>query len=534
MSYRQPTQRDADRYDNQDEFVTYDDYYDDVRNYYKEHEPSKARRIIGKIILYLQAAVSIVFIVLLFRMNFLPDKVTILLVIILVILWWIIFISQRRMMKKLQALGMILSILASIILAFGAFYLAKTDSVIQTVTTRSYDIRTYDVAVRADDAAQALADTRNYTFAVQSNFRPQDLESIVNDVQESIGGEIKTVEMSSSAQQVESLMSGEVNAIIYNDAFTSTILEQFESFETDTRILQSFTVKTVSNVQPVDVDVEDNSFLVFISGNDSEGEVSLTGRSDTNIVVGLNPDSKQILLLTIPRDYYVEFPGITAQGARDKLTHAGIYGMDELLAAAGNLLGRNINYYLRLNFSSMMEIVDAIGGVNVYNEFEFVSHGGYLFPAGNIDLDGEHALHYVRERLAFEDGDFARGRNQIKVINAMMDKLMSVNTITNYTAIADAVSRFAATNIPSNDITDLIKVQLSENPQWHVVSYQLMGEVMMQPCQSANGAFLSVDMPYRESVDHAKKLLDQLFNGEVLSEEEVPSAEKMTYVTDPV
>ena len=183
----------------------------------------------------------------------------------------------------------------------------------------------------------------------------------------------------------------------------------------------------------------------------------------------------------------------------------------------------------------MEAIVDAIGGVTVYNEQEFISHGGYYFPEGYVDMNGEYALHYVRERLAFEDGDFTRGRNQIKVIQAMLDKVMSLNTITNYTAIADAVSKFAATNIPSNDVTDLIKLQLSENPQWHVVTYQLLGEVMMQPCQSANGAYLSVDMPYKKSIDDAQTLISELFNGETLTEGlSLSESDKKKYVTDPV
>ena len=179
MSYRQPVNRsDDERYRDRDDYVSYDDYYDDVRNYDPVRKASKARRVIGKIILYLQAAVSILAMVLLFKMNFLSQNRAILLCIILVILWFIVFISQRKMMNTIQALGMVLSIIVSVIMGIGAFYLARTDTAIQTVSTRSYDIRTYDVAVRTDDEAQSLSDTRNYKFAVQSTFRPQDLDFI--------------------------------------------------------------------------------------------------------------------------------------------------------------------------------------------------------------------------------------------------------------------------------------------------------------------------------------------------------------------
>ncbi|MCF0229657.1 MAG: LCP family protein, partial [Parasporobacterium sp.] len=279
----------------------------------------------------------------------------------------------------------------------------------------------------------------------------------------------------------------------------------------------------------------DEAFLVFISGNDSEGEISLTGRSDVDIVAGVNPASHQVLLLTIPRDYYVEIPGITGEGSRDKLTHSGIYGMDALLATVENLLGTEINYYVRLNFSSMINIVDAMGGVVVDVEKDFISHGGIDFKKGPQLMDGDKTLHYVRERYAFEDGDFARGRHQVQVIQAMLNKLMSVNTLANYNNLADAIVSFAATNIPQSVITSVIRDQLDKNPQWHIVTYQLLGDIMMQPCQSANGQYLSVDMPYKESVENAKILLKQLLNGEVLSEDlQLVDNGQLTYVVAPV
>ena len=176
-----------------------------------------------------------------------------------------------------------------------------------------------------------------------------------------------------------------------------------------------------------------------------------------------------------------------------------------------------------------------MGGVTIENEQEFTSHGGYYYPAGTINLDGEYTLHYVRERYAFEDGDFARGRHQIQVIQAMMDKLISANTLANYNALADAISNFAVTNMQSDDIKSLIRYQFNNTPEWHIVSYQLLGDVMYQPCQSANYQMLSVDMPYVEAIENAQKLLNQLFDGEVLSEDlQLTDNGQLTYVASPV
>ncbi|MBR3401508.1 MAG: LCP family protein [Parasporobacterium sp.] len=520
-----------------EEFVTYTDIYDDVRNYRRRPSgPSKGRRVIGKILLYLQLAVSILVYVLLFRFKILNTRTLVIIGSVLLVLWLIVFISQRKWFKKIQAAGMILSIVLSIILAMTSLYLARTNSMLKTVTSgKQYDINLYDVVVRAQDGAQTVQDTKGYRFAVQPTFRQEELASVISQLEEELGGEVETVALDSALGQAQALLEGEVDALVYNDVFNSSIAEQLEGYEEQVRILDTYTVKIeAETVQAVDVDIKDAAFLVYISGTDSEGTISMTGRSDVNIVAGINTASKQIILISIPRDYYVEFPGITAAGSRDKLTHAGIYGMDELIATVRELLGHEINYYVRVNFSSMMDIVDAIGGVTVYNEEAFISHGGYYFPAGMVDMNGEYALHYVRERFAFEDGDFARGRNQIKVIQAMMDKLISVNTLANYNSLMTAITNSVATNIPEEDLKAVINIQLNQNPQWHVVSYQMLGNVMFQPCQSTGGSFLSVDMPYLESVENAQILLEQLFAGEPLSEDlQLADNGQLTFITNP-
>ncbi len=517
--------------------ISYQDDFEELRKRSEKRGPSKARRVIGKIILYLQLVASVVVMILLLRFHVLKDSTMIIIGIVMALLWLIVFISQRKHFNKSQAVGMVVSIIVSVALVCVSLLLVRTNSMLHTVTAgRTYDISRYDVAVLDTNPAQTMADTGSYTFAIQPSWHPEELASVIEQVKKDVGGEISTVQVDSALSQAQALLDGDVDAVIYNDAFTSTILEQYETYEEQVRILNTYTQKTeAQEVQAVDVDISTDAFLVFISGTDSEGEISMTGRSDVNIVAGINLESKQILLITIPRDYYVEFPGVTAAGQRDKLTHAGIYGMDELVATVQNLLGHSINYYVRVNFSSMTNIVDALGGITIYNEQDFISHGGYHFPAGTLDLTGLEALHYVRERFAFKDGDFARGRNQVKVIQAMMDKAVSVNSLTNYSALTDAVTQSIATNVPMDTIMDLVNVQLNENPEWHLVSYQMLGQVMFQPCQSANGAYLSVDMPYQESIDNAMILLGQLINGEEVSEDlQLTADDELTFVVEPV
>ena len=531
-----------------EELLMYDDRYDDVRKYrkgerrhYRDEEnkdcdrsPSAARRIIGRVILYLQAAISILLMILLINLNILSGKYLAVIAGGLAILWLIIFITQRKRRNVAQAIGMVIAMILSVVMAVGSAYLIKTNQMLGNLSSRTYDIRTYDVVVLNSSSAQSVADAADYTFAIDSSIDDDKRSSVVSNIQKDTGAAVKTTEGSSATELAGALLNGEAQAIVYNDEFTSTIIEQYSDYESQVRVIGSYTIKTASTVDNVDVDVLGGAFLVFISGNDTSGTVSLTGRSDVDIVVGINAVTDQMLMITIPRDYYVEIPGITADGSRDKLTHSGIYGMDTLIETIENLLGRQINYYVRLNFSSVVEIVDAMGGVTIENEQEFTSNDGYYYPAGELTLDGEYTLNYVRERYAFEDGDFARGRHQIQVIQAMMNKLISANTLANYNALADAISNFAVTNMPADDIKSLIRYQFNNTPSWHIVSYQLLGDVMYQPCQSANYEMLSVDMPYVEAIENAEKLLNQLFDGEMLSEDlQLTDNGQLTYVASP-
>ena len=534
--YQRATRNVYDDFTIEDE-VSYTDDYDDVRRYGKRNGISKARRVVGKVILYLQLVASIVAFILILRFHVLKDTTVIIIGILLVLAWLINFIFQRKHFNKGQAVSMVISIILCIVLVGVSLLLIRTNTMLQTVTSgRTYDISRYDVAVRADNPAQKVSDTSGYVYGIQPTFKQEELASVISQVQQDVGGEIETVQMGSSLGQAQALLNGEVDALIYNDAFTSTILEQIEDYENQVRILDTYMVKTeTEEIKTAEVVENSNTILVYISGTDSEGEVSMTGRSDVNIVAGINTGTKEILLITIPRDYYVEFPGITAPGTRDKLTHAGIYGMDELILTVQHMLEYDMNYYVRVNFSSLENIIDAMGGIAVYNEKDFVSHAGLIYPEGMLYMNGLYALHYVRERFAFEDGDFARGRNQVKVMQAMLDKLASVNTLANYSAVADAISKSVSTNIPTDTITELINIQLSENPAWHVVSYQMLGKIMFQPCQSANGAYLSVDMPYQEAIENAQILLKQLLDGEVLSEDlQLTEDDQLTFVTQPV
>ncbi len=267
-----------------------------------------------------------------------------------------------------------------------------------------------------------------------------------------------------------------------------------------------------------DVDVEEEPFTIYVSGNDSYGEVALeNGRSDVNILLTVNPNTRQVLMTTTPRDYYVELP--LGEGCWDKLTHAGNYGIDCSMQTLEALYDVEIDYYLRVNFSGFESIVNALGGVDVYSDYAFTSlHGDYYFEQGYNEVNGEQALCFVRERYAFEDGDVQRGKNQMAMIRAIMDKAMSPALVTGYLGLMDSVSDSFITNMPKGSISDLVKMQLSEGGSWNVVSNSVNGYVSEAYTYSDDSQMLSVMLQDEAAVQHAAELIDRCENGEVLND----------------
>ena len=265
------------------------------------------------------------------------------------------------------------------------------------------------------------------------------------------------------------------------------------------------------------VDVTEEPFTVYISGNDSYGEVTLEeGRSDVNILMTVNPNTRQILMTTTPRDYYVELP--FGEGCWDKLTHAGNYGIECSMQTLEALYDVEIDYYLRVNFSGFESIVEALGGVDVYSEYEFYAITGHYFSQGYNMVDGPSALAFVRERYAFEDGDVQRGKNQMAMIQAIMDKAMSPALLTGYMGLMDSVSDSFVTNMSRGNVGDLMKLQLLEGGSWNVVTNSVGGYAAEAYTYSDNSQMLSVMLQDEISIQYAAELIDRCENGEILSE----------------
>ena len=259
-------------------------------------------------------------------------------------------------------------------------------------------------------------------------------------------------------------------------------------------------------------------FVVYLSGVDTRGELTENARSDVNILAVVNPVTKRVALINTPRDYYVDLAGTDS---KDKLTHAGLYGVETSMATLGGLYGVDVEYYIRINFAGFMEIVDAMGGIDVYSDYTFTSVGspGYYNPTDFVEgwnhLDGAAALAFARERHAFATGDIQRGINQMKVIQAMLDKLRSPALLTSYTRLMAAVSDCFVTSLSSEQIAALVRMQLTDFAEWSIESYSATGSSSSSTqCYSAKGQKLYVMKPDEESVAGAQALIQSVVSGE--------------------
>ena len=481
-------------------------------------EKKKKRNIAGKILVGLQAVMSVIFVVMVFVLDLLPIKYEIVIAVILAIFLAFDIIFQK--FKGARVVGMIMAVILSIVLGAGTVYLWKAHDVMDNLTTgQEYTVSDLSIVVLNESMATGLQDLDGKTFGIQENMDKENTEKTLGDLQSQYNQGLTRAEYNGVFEQVNALYNGEVDAIILNESFRDMIVETYPNFNSETRVLDGFSYKEKVEVKPEEkkeVDVAEEAFTVFLSGNDAYGEVSTAnGRSDVNILATVNPKTRQILLTTTPRDYYVELPFY--EGCMDKLTHAGLYGIDCSMETLENLYDIEIDYYVRVNFSGFQDIVDALDGVEVYSDFAFTTTEGYYYDAGYNYVYGTEALAFVRERYAFSAGDVQRGKNQMYMIQAIIDKVTSPAILTNYMDLMDSVSNCFITDMPREKIADLVKMQLDEGGSWQITSNSVNGFGNARSTYSGGAELLSVMDIDEEAVAQAKELIRSCEEGQILS-----------------
>lgn len=393
------------------------------------------------------------------------------------------------------------------------YYLSIMKQTLNQVTTPEEAKSVFSVYVLKEDPAQNLADTAGYRYGVSANASDKDeSEQALRSLDEQLGSAPELLEYDDLFALADGLKNQECRAVVLNEAYLISIAEAqgYEWVEDGLRKITSIEVMQTGQAEeePPAPEQLPETFLMYISGIDTFGGVGTRSRSDVNILAAVNTSTKQILLLSTPRDYYVGFSA--TGGQKDKLTHAGIYGVEASIDALERLYDVDIDYYLRINFTGFVEIIDALGGVDVYSDYDFTVQNIREYHKGYNHLTGLEALAFARERYSFPSGDYQRAKNQMEVIRAVIDKCASPAILQHFRTVMDAVAGSFETNMPESQITSLITRQLAENSQWETSMYTATGANAYRPTYSMPGRDLYVILPDPNSVQEAKQKIAQI------------------------
>lgn len=447
--------------------------------------------IIGKSITLIQLGVSIWFISSLWLSGMMPMKFLMMIIVIALIMFLMTFGLQFVRSNGANLAGMVLSVLFLAVFAVGTAVFLSANSTLADVGGATYKTDNMLVVVRADDPAETIIDAKDYLFGRLTSIDQENTDKMMDEIRNNVGQEISILQYDTVQEEGQALLDGEIEAAVYNEAYAGVIEETIEGYSDKIKILHNYGIKTKIEVEE-DRSVE-KPFNVYISGIDVSGPITTSSRSDVNIIMSVNPETKRVLLTTTPRDYYVEIPEVSG-GQRDKLTHAGIYGVDHSMATLENLYGIDITYYARVNFTSLIKIVDALGGVDVNSEYAF-STSGYSFSKGMNHMDGKKALAFSRERYSFSDGDNQRGKNQEAVLSAIIQKAASPAILTSANQILGNIGGSVETNMTHDEMAQLINMQLSNGGSWSVESQAATGRGDSQSCFSSGSQKLYVMWP---------------------------------------
>ena len=432
--------------------------------------------------------------------------------------------------------GLILALCIVLIDAVGIRMLGQLQGAIGDMTGVDDDT-VYEIVgvyVRADDHAAELSDVAAYDLALNYTYDKESIETAVKMMNEAFKKEMTFEEYDDSLVMVEALLTGTEDALLMNASYV-TVLESMEGYEDiSLRIKCIHEFKMVDkDAQQIEIsekpeDITKEPFIVYVSGNDTKSSMKKV-RSDVNILAVVNPTTKQVLLINTPRDYYVEIASVK-EGAYDKLTHCGIYGIECSMATLSDLYDHPVPYYAQVSFNGFVRLIDAMGGIEVYSDQSFFSaHSQTDIVKGYNFLNGEEALSFVRERHNLPDGDAARGRHQMAVIQAIIKKAASGAILTHYGDILDSMGGCFGTNLSNDEASDLVKMQLNDMASWNIKSFSVLGDGYGEKnyTYSIPNQKVYVLPQNQDYINHAKTLIDKVFDGETITDEDLalPTAE---------
>jgi LCP family protein required for cell wall assembly len=433
---------------------------------------------------------------------------------------------------KKRFIGLSLSAMLIIGLICGTLALSKTNTILSEITQPEEYYDQIVIVVKTNSPIDSHKDLNDKCIGVQYSLQPDLMLAAEGELIYGQQITFNTQQYESLTDQVSALFSDRVDAILYNSAYAGLISEQWEDFGAQVKIIytRNFTKSDINKYkntlneditddpidEPIDETIAPNTqpqqsdtFSVYISGIDVYGSIAKNSRSDVNIIAIVNTAQKKILLITTPRDYYVPIAGVSGN-KKDKLTHAGIYGIDASMNTLSELYDVPIDYYIRINFTSFEQIVDALGGISVYSDYSFNS-GGYKYKSGYNDLNGKQALRFCRERHSFAEGDRQRGKNQQAVIKGIIEKACSPAILLAANSILDSVRTNIDMNIPEELIQSLIRDQLDDGGEWDIQTISADGSDSKNTTFSMPNLKSYVMLPDYDSVQTIKDAIQTMY-----------------------
>ena len=452
-------------------------------------------------ILFLLTTIGIFGVVI--SLGILPMKYLIILLVIVGLIYFGIgkTILNKKIRSWVKIVLDIICIIGIVLLIFAFYYLNSTLHFMDRIKADKYQTENYYVLVEKDSKYEELSDID--TLGIYKS-TTEEYKNALGKVEDEV--KLEETEYDNYIALSESLFNKDVDAILISASYKEIVNELVEGFNDKVRILYTIEIKLENGVEASDKNTSKEPFNVYISGIDVYGDITMVSRSDVNMIATVNPKTNKILLTSIPRDYYVQLHGTT--GSKDKLTHAGMYGVNMSINTIEDLLDIEIDYYVRVNFTTLISLVDAIGGIDVYSDAAFTAwtDRSCYYQVGMMHLDGKCALAFARERMAYLEGDRHRVQNQQDVIQAIAKKTLSSKTlITRYTDILESVGNSFQTNFPENDIYAVINRQLDKMPNWSFDTYSLNGFDSENATYTFGNQQLYVMEPDMSTVNMAKQ-----------------------------
>lgn len=455
------------------------------------------------------------------RLNVLPTKFLIPLTIGVVVLDAIFILLLIYFSKNVvsKIVCIVLTLFICVASCMGGYYISKTQNVLSNITNVTKHAKnTVSVIVKESSSIKNKSQLNGVSVG-SLRLNEQGSNKVLKELS-SEGIVLNQTEYDSMTALLEAFYNGEVDSIIINESSRSQILdmEAYSNFDSNTRVVYQTSYKVKNNDSATSVsDITSKPFNVLISGSDTRGGFDENGRSDVIMVATVNPKTHTILLTSVPRDFYVttacDAGDGCMQGALDKITHTGIHGTNTTKRTVEQLLGIEINYTFKVGFDTVTKLVDTLGGVDVYVEPGYAVHNEYINVKEGVNhLYGEEALEYARERYAYAEGDRQRTKNQQQVLMGIVKEATKPSVITNYAAIMDTMANTFSTTMSNEEITDLIKYQLNNNPTWKMEQYMVDGTGDTLMCAELGDA-ASVMVPDQSTVKMAKDKINAVLAG---------------------